>query len=106
MTDDKKYILKTMIQKELDAFKSYALKYYNRLTGEEETLIIPVLGIYSTGTFILMIMKNLMPHVKEGSHMYDFKGSTKHRTVNNDFNQLNFLPRKRKKIVIISLHCI
>lgn len=88
MTEDKKYILKTMTQTELDAFRSYAVRYYNRMTGEEETIIIPILGIYSRGGFILMIMKNVMIRGKEGSYKLDFKGSTKNREVNHRLSSM------------------
>lgn len=86
MTEDKKYMLKSISQAELDTFKKYALQYYNRLTGDDVTILVPILGIYSypsnlSSTFILIIMKNLLPEEKQNVFKYDFKGSRKRRMV-------------------------
>lgn len=84
-SEDKRYILKTLEKEELDIFLRNIYKYYEAVKQGKETFLVKILGLYAytkgSKTFIVMIMKNVLPSQPNMTDMYDFKGSSYNRQV-------------------------
>lgn len=86
VTDDEKYILKTIPREELDAYRAHSVQYHNKVVSSSGSFFVKVYGIYSyqiagSEEFILMIMNNLMVPGRKITTLVDIKGSKHGRNV-------------------------
>jgi len=96
-----RYIIKTIKECEAFCLLKHLPKYYNHLT-QEETLLVPCLGLYKITEFpsahdvYFCVMKNLFTTLDIVDEIFDLKGSTFERTTPLDQRNPGITPLKDK----------
>lgn len=78
-THDKQYVIKKIRDRELKDFAKIGMSYYDYITkaGNEDTLLVKIVGIFSTtakADFIVVIMRNVLPDDKKLQQLYELRG--------------------------------
>lgn len=88
ITKDRKYLLKTINDAELQFLKeSVLLQYMKRISENENSILVHITGAYTVGNLQIIVMKNIFPHNDDNPfeprvvRRYDLKGSTVRRDV-------------------------
>lgn len=98
-TSNKLFAVKTLKDQELDRLvrKGFLQKYCQYLKKNPNSLLSRIYGVYkikieNMSSISVMIMENIMGvHPENVSKIYDLKGSTFQRIVNNPSSQLSVL---------------
>ena len=81
-TTDKKYMVKTLPQREFDSFRSVLRNYFTHLDANKNSMISRFFGLFriqhKETDYYLVVMPNVFKDVKVGL-IFDLKGSTAKR---------------------------